>query len=73
MRREGSFPPNLPEFIELCLPTTTSPDGKNTAAYINIDDPKHPNYQAKQIESDEHKSKRKDAGQSALSDMKDLF
>jgi len=73
------WPPGSVQFRALCLGQFTDKDGNDSSwqlagkAYINFDDPKHPNYQAKQIESDEIKTKRKDAGQSALNDMKDLF
>jgi hypothetical protein len=70
---EKDFPPTVIQFRILCLPTTISPDGKNSAAYIGFNDESHPEYKAKQLESDEAKGRRKQAGESALGSLKDLF
>ncbi len=62
---EKNYPPSYAEFAGLCK-HKISPDGTNSAAYIQ--------YQPeKRIESDEHVSKRKKAGRSALDEMKGLF
>lgn len=80
--REDKWPPNAQEFRQLCLPETISPDGNNSAAYIGFDDPKHPRNdpsspeyykQAIGIGSDTHISKRKQAGNAALSALKDIL
>jgi hypothetical protein len=76
--RNETWPPNAIEFRQLCLPTTISPDGNNTAAYLMIDDPKHPRNDPSSpeyvkpvlgIESDSYKTKRRRAGNTALKDM----
>lgn len=74
--RSDSWPPNAVEFRQLCLPTTISPDGTNSGAYLYIDDPKHPLARDKArmaLQSDEQISKKRKAGRSALDGMKDLF
>jgi hypothetical protein len=74
--RENTFPPNAAEFRQLCMPTTISPDGKNSAAYLSFDDPKHPNNssQADRLPPPRsYVSKRKMTGKNALADMKGLF
>jgi len=55
------------------MPETLSPSGVNSGAYIAFDDPKHPDYKSTLIESDEQKTSKQKAGQSALSGLKDLF
>jgi len=67
---ESAFPPSVLQFRQLCLPETLSPSGVNSGAYIAFNDPKHPDYKPKLIESDEQISSKQKAG---LSDMKDLF
>jgi hypothetical protein len=67
------FPPTVLQFRQLCLPETISPNGGNSDAYLMISDPKHPSYQAKQIESSQYKSRRKEVARSALDDMKGMF
>ena len=77
--RDSPFPPNGSEFRQLCLPETISPDGKNSAAYLDIHDPKHPRndpespeYVAtapKGIEGDQWKRDNKKAGRTALKDI----
>jgi len=71
--RSETWPPNAAEFRQLCLPDTISPDGKNSRAYINFNDPSHPDYQPKRIESDSYKERKKKAGKDALSKMKSMF
>lgn len=71
--RKDTWPPNAAEFRQLCLPTTISPNGGNTAAYLRFDDPKHPRndplspeYCPPQDKRLEHVSKRKKTGKDAL-------
>lgn len=75
--RESSFPPNGVEFRQLCLPETISPDGKNTSAYLEFSNEAHPEHKqyskSKRIESASTVSKRKDAGNNHLKNLKDLF
>ena len=73
--RNSSFPPNGEEFRQLCMPETISPDGVNSSAYLSFDDPKHPSYEAykPRIESDSYKERKRKAGNSALSNLKDLL
>lgn len=73
---DSSFPPTVLQFRQLCLPTTISPDGTNSGAYLYIDDPKHPLARDKArmaLQSDEQISKKRKAGRSALNNMKELF
>jgi len=82
-KREDTWPPNAQEFRQLCLPDTISPDGKNSAAYLQFDDPKHPRNDpespeyvrtaTKGIEGDQWKRDRKKAGNSELGRMKGMF
>jgi hypothetical protein len=74
--RDSPFPPNGAEFRQLCLPEKTSPDGKNSSAYLSFDDPKHPEYAhygKKKLESSGYVSKRKEAGREAIRDLRDMF
>lgn len=75
--RESPFHPNGAEFRQLCLPETTSPDGKNTSAYLSFDDPKHPEYEhyqkPKRIENKTVISKRKQTGNNALNNLKGML
>jgi hypothetical protein len=73
------FPPNAAQFKNLCLGLKTDKNGHDithqhqSAAYLSFNDPKHPSYQAKQIESSQYKSRRKKAARSALDGMKGLL
>lgn len=81
--RDSPFPPNGSEFRQLCLPDTISPDGKNSAAYLQFNDPRHPRNDPespeyvrtapKGIEGDQWKRDRKKAGNSELGRMKGMF
>ena len=81
--RKDTWPPNAAEFRNLCLPETISPDGKNSAAYLRFDDPKHPRNDpespefvrrgTKGIEGDQWKAKKKKAANSELERMKDML
>ena len=64
-----SWPPNYIEFVVMCMPATTSPDGYNSTAYLEFSDEKHPAYQPKQIESDEKKTATQTAHDKAMADM----
>ena len=73
-KRVDTWPPNAQEFRQLCLPETISPDGKNTSAYLEFSDEKHPEHKQfgrKQIESDSMISKKKQAGNNHLKNLKD--
>ena len=61
--RQDSWPPNAKEFRAMCLPTSISPDGKNSAAY-KLYKPE------KLIEDKTYISRRKKAGKAALEAMK---
>jgi len=50
-----------------------SPDGKNTSAYLEFSDERHPEYKPKLIESDTMVSKKKQSGNNHLKNLKDLF
>jgi hypothetical protein len=72
--RKETWPPNAVEFRQLCLPSTISPDGGNSSAYLTFDDPKHPEhkfYNKKQIEDKTVISKRKQTGMNALKNLKE--
>lgn len=68
-----SWPPSYAEFVGYCRPTT-SPDGKNSVAYIAFDDPEHPSYEKpKGIEDLTLKDRRIAKGRKTLDSLKDLF
>lgn len=73
--------PDIAKILGLCT-KSNSPDGKNSAAYLMIDDPRHPKNdpnspeycpKPRGIESDTWKSKRRLAGESELSKLKSMF
>ena len=64
--RQDSWPPNAKEFRAMCLPTSISPDGKNSAAY-KLFKPE------KLIEDKTYISRRKKAGRRELDAMKGMF
>ncbi len=72
IKRESSWPPNAIEFRDLCL-KNSSAHAKNHAAYIDFNDPDHPDYKAPQIESDEMKFERESSARTALDKMKGMF
>jgi len=78
--REDTWPPNAQEFRQLCLPNTTSPDGKNAAAYIDFKDPKHPSndpdnpeYCPKGLEDLTKKGKSRAKGRETLDSLKGML
>ena len=62
VNRKDTWPPNAQEFRQLCLPTK-SPDGTNSAAYIQYKP-------APRLTDQGAISKRKKAGLRALEEMK---
>ena len=63
VKRKDTWPPNAQEFRQLCLPTK-SPDGTNSAAYIQYKP-------APRLTDQGAISKRKAAGKKALGEMLD--
>lgn len=72
LKRQDKWPPNAIEFRNMCLKNSHS-HAKNHTAYIDFNDPEHPDYQAPRIESDEMKSERETTGKAALDQMKEMF
>ena len=72
--RKDTWPPNAVEFRQLCMPSTVSPDGNNSSAYLSFNDPNHPEHEAygsnKRIESDSYKVRKRKAGNQALKDLR---
>lgn len=75
--RTETWPPNAQEFRQLCLPVTISPDGNNTSAYLDFQNPAHPEHEhygkTKQIEDLSLSSKRKKMGNQELAKIRGLF
>jgi len=69
------WPPGAAQFRAACLGKHLDADGNDSswqhksAAYKMINDPSHPSYQPKQLESDEQKEKVKTAHDKAMKDM----
>lgn len=72
LKRDNNWPPNAIEFRNLCL-KSSKVHAKNHEAYIDFDDPNHPNYEAPRIESDEMKSVREATARTTLTQMKGMF
>ena len=77
-RENGNDEFNWPDIAKILgsLKHRISPDGKNSAAYLNFDDPKHPNNsgQADRLPPPRsYVSKRKMTGKNALEEMKGMF
>lgn len=68
-----AWPPNAIEFRKLCLPETISPDGKNSTAYIEFNDPRHPDYQPLRLESLTQRERRQKLGRETLNNLKSMF
>ena len=75
----GDWPPNAVKFRQLCLGQFLDEDGidsswqHNSHTYLDFNDPKHPDYRPKQIESDEYVSRRKKVASAELSKLKAMF
>ncbi len=73
--RKDTWPPNAVEFRQLCMPSTVSPDGGNSSAYLSFNDKNHPEHEiyggTKRLESDSYKVKKRKAGNEALKAMKE--
>ena len=76
-KRADTWPPNAAEFRQLCLPKTTSPDGTNSSAYLNFDDPKHPQYEyynaQKRLPDEKAVAKRRLVGNAAIAALKGVL
>ncbi len=72
LKRTDTWPPNALEFRDLCLKNSHA-HAKNHTAYIDFNDPGHPNYQENQIESDAMKNERESSAKTALDKMKGMF
>ena len=75
------WPPSDVEFVSYCKPTI-SPDGKNSTAYLDIHDPRHPRNDPnsvdycrppKGLEDLTKKSRVKQKGRDTLNDLKGMF
>ena len=73
------WPPGAAQFRAACLGKHLDADGNDSswqhksAAYKDINDPSHPNYRPKMIESDYKVSKRKKTAKRELGKIKDMF
>lgn len=73
------WPPGAAQFRAACLGKFVDSEGNesswqhSSSAYIDFNDPNHPDYTPKQIESDEIKSRRKETAKQAISGLKDMF
>lgn len=64
--RKEAWPPTGTEFRQLCLPTSISPDGTNSGAYIA--------FKPEKLITDQNAiDKTEEAGKRELGAMKDLF
>ncbi len=72
LKREDTWPPNAVEFRTLCIKNSRS-HAQNHAAYIDFNDPDHPNYTEPRIESDAMKSERESSARTALDKIKGMF
>jgi len=72
LKREDNWPPNAVEFRDLCLKNSKA-HAKNHAAYIDFNDPAHPDYRPPRIESDSMKSERESIALTELNKMKAMF
>lgn len=72
LKRDGNWPPNAIEFRDLCIKNSRA-HAKNHAAYIDFNDPSHPNYEKPRIESDAMKTERESSAKTALDQMKGMF
>lgn len=72
LKSESSWPPNALEFRDLCLKNSQA-HAKNHTAYIDFNDPDHPNFTEPRIESDAMKSERESTARTALDKMKGMF
>ncbi len=81
--RSDKWPPNAVEFRQLCLPPTISPDGKNSEAYMPLDDPRRARNDPNSAEyvkpipegtlGIEYVSRRKKVARGALDNLKGMF
>ena len=72
--RKDTWPPNAVEFRQLCMPSTVSPDGVNSSAYLSFNDKNHPEhevYGTKRLENDSYKVRKRKAGNEALKKLRD--
>lgn len=73
VKRTEEWPPSAIEFRNLCLPKKISPDGKNSTAYIDFKDPRHPDYQPPRIENLTQRQRREKAAKDTLTNLKSMF
>lgn len=71
--RKEEWPPSAVEFRNLCLPEKISPDGKNSTAYIDFKDPRHPYYQKPRIENLTQRERREKVARESLDNLKAMF
>jgi len=71
--RTDMWPPNAAEFKQLCEPRAHTPKGKHgggvPGAYVMFDDPAHPAYKPKAIESDASKEAKRAAQKKFMSEF----
>jgi hypothetical protein len=51
------------------MPDTISPTGMNSGAYVEFNDPNHPDYRPKLIEDDATKERKSKLGRSTLDEI----
>ena len=73
--RDYTGPPNAAEFRILCLPEKTSPDGKNSTAYLSFDDPRHPQYETfrKRLPDMTRQSKNKESYETEMAKIRGML
>jgi len=75
----SNFPPNAIQFRALCEGKTLDDKGNDTshyhrsAAYININDPKHPSYQPKVLEDHNVRDKRRQKARKAMKSIQGIM
>jgi hypothetical protein len=73
--RKDTWPPNAVEFRQLCMPSTVSPDGVNSSAYISFTDKSHPEHEVyggtKRIENDSYKVRKRKSGNEAIKKLRE--
>ncbi len=72
LKRDDKWPPNAIEFRDLCIKNSKA-HSQNHVAYMDFNDPDHPDYSPPRIESDEMKSERESSAKTALDQMKGMF
>ena len=79
LKKSPIWPPAAAEFRALCEGRELDQNGKDVSwqqqgdAYVDFNDPKHPHYQPKRIESDEAKEIKRENAKSQIAKLKNIL